>query len=118
MSGTDDARSDDNHAPRTLDFRPGDPLNFALWAKVTDRRRAVEMPPKKKPRPDAAEMTAFATDLAASLTSYEKQNVVHEGRATQRGARVGAVRRGLQLGRPLRAAVQPLPTTALRASSE
>ena len=36
-----------------LEFKPNDDANFATWVKVHDRVNAGEMPPKKKPRPEA-----------------------------------------------------------------
>jgi hypothetical protein len=41
-----------------LPFQPADPDNFARWVKVHDRIAAGEMPPKKKPRPSAADVGA------------------------------------------------------------
>src|SRR6185369_8923154 len=43
-----------------------------------------EMPPKKKPRPDAMALDAFTTALSSSLVSAEQLRVGKEGRATQR----------------------------------
>ena len=84
MSCHNDVRSDSDLDLSALEFKPGDPGNFALWVKVHDRLHAGEMPPKNKPRPDAAESAAFADDLAAALTAFERDNVVRDGRATQR----------------------------------
>jgi hypothetical protein len=84
MNCHDDVRSEGDLDLTTLEFKPADPRNFSLWVKVHDRLLAGEMPPKSKPRPEAKETTVFASDLAASLTAYEKDNVVREGRATQR----------------------------------
>ena len=41
-------------------FEPQDTANFDLWTKVHDRVKAGEMPPKKKARPDAAELDCFS----------------------------------------------------------
>jgi len=69
----------------SLAFNPDDPLNLARWVKVHDRLQAGEMPPKeKKHRPKAAELTAFVTALAGSLTTAEQGIATREGRATQR----------------------------------
>ena len=41
----------------TLAFDPKDPANLAVWVRVHDRVAAGEMPPKSRPRPDAAART-------------------------------------------------------------
>ena len=46
-----------------------DPAAHKKWVRVFDRVTAGEMPPKKKPRPAADEMTAFTTALAADLSA-------------------------------------------------
>lgn len=58
--------------------------NFSKWVLVHDRASNGEMPPKKKARPDAAELEAFTKTLASSLVSAEQQSIAKEGRATQR----------------------------------
>src|SRR3989449_9404105 len=42
------------------------------------------MPPKKKPRPEAAELEAFTKSLSSSLVSVERARMAKEGRATRR----------------------------------
>ena len=45
-----------------------DPATFARWEHIFDRVVAGEMPPKKKPRPEAEELAAFRKTLAPALT--------------------------------------------------
>lgn len=84
MSCHNDVRSESDLDLSSLEFKPADPRNFSLWVKVHDRLLAGEMPPKNKPRPDPKETAVFASDLNAALSACEKENVAHDGRATQR----------------------------------
>lgn len=68
----------------SLRYEPGDAKNFATWVKVFDRVSAGEMPPKKKPRPPAAELTAFTQSLSAALTQFDHARIAAEGRAGRR----------------------------------
>jgi len=68
----------------TNDFRPDDAANFAQWVKVHDRIQAGEMPPKKKARPDPAEMKAFLAGMDALLKTSEQTLAGGEGRSVQR----------------------------------
>lgn len=43
----------------SLAFDSSDPQNLAIWTHVHDRVLSGEMPPKKKARPDADELSAF-----------------------------------------------------------
>ena len=67
-----------------LAFEPSDPKNFNQWVKVFDRVAASEMPPKKKPRPQAGELAAFSGDLSDALTAAERRRTASEGRSTLR----------------------------------
>ena len=67
-----------------LKFNPSDSTNFAAWVLVHDRVSSSQMPPKKKPRPDPAELETFTTSLSASLVSAEQATLAKEGRATRR----------------------------------
>ena len=67
-----------------LKFDPANSTNFSAWVLVHDRVSQGEMPPKKKPRPAAAELEAFTKFLASSLISAEQTRIAKEGRATQR----------------------------------
>lgn len=60
------------------------PTNFARWVLIYDRVNNGEMPPKKKPRPEAAELVAFLKTLSKPLVASEKNSLAGEGRATQR----------------------------------
>jgi mono/diheme cytochrome c family protein len=68
----------------TLTYSPTDPINHAVWVKIYDRVAEGEMPPKKKKRPDAAELASFSKTLTASLATAERTRLFAEGRATQR----------------------------------
>jgi hypothetical protein len=67
-----------------LSFEPTNENNFAAWVKVHDRVSAGEMPPKKKPRPEAAELLTFVNGLASTLTSAERAAIATNGRAMKR----------------------------------
>jgi len=67
-----------------LKFKPDDDANFATWVKVHDRVSAGEMPPKKKPRPDAVELEKFVKSIASALTSAERDIMAKNGRAMKR----------------------------------
>jgi mono/diheme cytochrome c family protein len=67
-----------------LKFDPTNSTNFSRWVLVHDRVSSGEMPPKKKPRPEAAELGAFTKSLSSSLVSAEQTRTAKEGRATRR----------------------------------
>src|SRR5436190_787358 len=67
-----------------LKFDPANSTNFSTWVLVHDRVSNGEMPPKKKARPDSADVEAFIKSLASALTEAEEARAVKEGRATQR----------------------------------
>src|SRR6185503_18546750 len=67
-----------------LKFDPSSSTNFSKWVLVHDRVSNGEMPPKKKARPEAAELEAFTKSLASSLVSVERARIAKEGRATRR----------------------------------
>src|SRR5690242_11973587 len=46
-----------------LKFEPKLADNFAHWVRIDDRVSAGEMPPKKKPRPEASELKAVTNAL-------------------------------------------------------
>ena len=68
----------------SLAYDPANAANFALWVKVHDRVQAGEMPPKKKPRPDAEDLEQFVQTMASTLTTSEQALVARDGRAAQR----------------------------------
>jgi hypothetical protein len=67
-----------------LTYDPDNRANFALWVKVHDRVKAGEMPPKKKPRPDAADLEKFVQTMSTTLTTSEQAIIAREGRAVHR----------------------------------
>jgi len=67
-----------------LKFDHANLTNFSRWVLVQDRVSNGEMPPKKKPRPEASELEAFTKSLASSLVSVEQARMAKEGRATRR----------------------------------
>ena len=67
-----------------LRFDLANSTNFSAWVLVHDRVSNGDMPPKKKARPEAAELETFTKSLASSLVSAERTRLAKEGRATQR----------------------------------
>lgn len=65
----------------TLDF---DPTHFETWVNVHDRIRDGEMPPAKKPRPEAAEQSVALQAWASSLTQWDAARQHRDGRAQLR----------------------------------
>lgn len=68
----------------SLNFEPANGKNFDTWVKVYDRVLADEMPPRKKPRPEAEELAYFTQSLESALTLAEDVRTTREGRATLR----------------------------------
>ena len=67
-----------------LKFDPANATNFSAWVLVHDRVSNGEMPPKKKARPETAELESFTKSLSSSLISAERTRLAKEGRATRR----------------------------------
>jgi Protein of unknown function (DUF1592)/Protein of unknown function (DUF1588)/Protein of unknown function (DUF1585)/Protein of unknown function (DUF1587)/Protein of unknown function (DUF1595)/Planctomycete cytochrome C len=67
-----------------LTFDPKDAANLAVWVKVHDRVAAGEMPPRSRPRPDAAGQKVFVEGVAQSIVAAERAALAGEGRATLR----------------------------------
>ena len=67
-----------------LRFNPANSTNFSSWVLVHDRVSNGEMPPKKKARPETADLESFTKSLSSSLVSAERTRLAKEGRATQR----------------------------------
>ena len=61
-----------------------DQKTFETWVKVFDRTASGEMPPKKKPRPDAAQQSAYLGDLSGLLIRQESARVATQGRTVER----------------------------------
>jgi hypothetical protein len=68
----------------SLKLQPASRTNFNEWVKIFDRVADGEMPPKKKPRPDSADLQTFTTSVSSILTAAEQQTLAREGRATER----------------------------------
>lgn len=67
-----------------LPFEPERATNFARWVLIHDRVVAGEMPPAKKPRPEAGAQAAFTSALSNALAAADEARVAREGRATRR----------------------------------
>ncbi|MEN9815899.1 MAG: hypothetical protein RLZZ412_1881, partial [Verrucomicrobiota bacterium] len=67
-----------------LKFAPTDPRNLAAWVKVHDQIATVEMPPRKKARPDAAAQSAYLADLGGKLAAADSARLAAEGRTVKR----------------------------------
>lgn len=65
-------------------WKPENPANFATWVKIHDRVASGEMPPRKKKRPESAELQAFLGGISSDLTKQGAAAVAREGRATKR----------------------------------
>ena len=67
-----------------LGYHPDDDANLAIWVRVHDRVKAGEMPPKKKTRPETADLKSFVQAMASTLTASEQARIASGGRAVQR----------------------------------
>lgn len=67
-----------------LDFDLTDPHAFQSWQKVFERVRDGEMPPKKKPQPEAADKDAFLAGLKTPLVKVESDYLAANGRVRSR----------------------------------
>src|SRR5688572_9571273 len=52
------------------------PQNFSRWVLIHDRVASGEMPPKKKARPDADDLSSFASSLSAALAAADNERGV------------------------------------------
>ncbi|VTT98287.1 secreted protein containing duf1588 : Uncharacterized protein OS=Chthoniobacter flavus Ellin428 GN=CfE428DRAFT_3279 PE=4 SV=1: PSCyt1: PSD3: PSD5 [Gemmataceae bacterium] len=64
----------------SLKFTPTDPENAAKWVTIHDRVASGEMPPKKKPRPDAADLAAAVKAVRDDLIAAERKAAARDGR--------------------------------------
>ena len=78
----DVAKGDLNLADATFDL--GGTKGAELWALVHDRVAAGEMPPEKKPRPEAGEKALFLQMLGGELASADKERRKPVGRTVLR----------------------------------
>jgi hypothetical protein len=69
---------------QTAAFAPDQAKNMTLWVTVHDRVRDGEMPPKKKPRPEAGELQAFLDTLERPLIAADLAREARDGRSTWR----------------------------------
>jgi mono/diheme cytochrome c family protein len=69
-----------------LTYDPANRDNLATWVRLFDRVAEGEMPPKRKnkPRPPAADIAAFTKLVSSSLTAFEQEVSVRDGRSIQR----------------------------------
>src|SRR4029077_8011326 len=67
-----------------LEFDLASSTNFSKWVLVHDRVSKGEMPPKKKARPEKADLEAFTNSLASALNLVERAQFAKKGRATRR----------------------------------
>lgn len=65
-------------------WKPENPANFSTWVKIHDRVASGEMPPRKKKRPETADLETFLGGISENLTKHETAVVAREGRATKR----------------------------------
>ena len=67
-----------------LDFAPGDPALFPTWQRVYERVRDGEMPPEKRPRPEADELKPFLAALSTPLLEADRKDIAERGRVRGR----------------------------------
>jgi hypothetical protein len=79
-----------------LPFPPCDPEGLALWARVYDRLRAGEMPPRSRPRPPRGLRAAALAELSSALAAYERAADGGEGRAAARRLNVYEIENALR----------------------
>ncbi len=81
----DDETSEGGLSLLDLEFAPGRAENFKIWERVFDRIGSDEMPPKNKPRPDAAAKAVVLEKLEAPLLAADRENKAARGRVNMRG---------------------------------
>jgi mono/diheme cytochrome c family protein len=64
----------------SLKFTPTNAENVAKWVTVHDRVASGEMPPKKKPRPAAADLAAAVKAVRDDLIAAEREVTARDGR--------------------------------------
>ena len=68
----------------SLPFNIGNPANFAIWARIHDRVRDGEMPPRKPAGLTPAARDSFVNSLAAPLIATDRARYSAQGRSTWR----------------------------------
>jgi len=67
-----------------LAFDPTNSDNFAVWQRVVERVHNGEMPPAKKPRPEAAALKSFVAGLSQPLLAADQADIAANGRVRSR----------------------------------
>ena len=67
-----------------LKWAPEDPASFERWVKVYDQVERGEMPPAKKPRPEAKSLAAFLSSLHGTLHTASAEAEAQTGRTVLR----------------------------------
>jgi hypothetical protein len=67
-----------------VEFNPADAGNFKTWQRIFERVRDGEMPPAKKPRPDAAALKQFLAGLERPLLETDRADIAERGRVRSR----------------------------------
>jgi len=67
-----------------LNFALENADNFALWQRVHERVKSSEMPPGKKPRPEAETIALFLKDLVEPLLAADREDIGRSGRVPSR----------------------------------
>ncbi len=67
-----------------LEFDLSKPENFSQWEKIYDRASTGEMPPEKKPRPDAKTLETAMQSLRTDLFKVNRVTQVMQGRVPVR----------------------------------
>ena len=67
-----------------LQWKPEDRANFDTWVKIADRVSDGEMPPAKKPRPDAAALKIFVGTLETTFHDFDAKRIATTGRTVLR----------------------------------
>ncbi len=68
----------------SLSFKPEERKNFEEWVKVFDRVSNGEMPPAKKPQPEAAAKGAFLKSVKEPLVAFNAADQAKSGRTVLR----------------------------------
>lgn len=80
----DDATSKGDLNLLDLGFELGNHENFETWRHVFERVESGEMPPAKKPRPDAEKQAAFLENLEKPLLAADRADREARGRVQSR----------------------------------
>ncbi len=67
-----------------LSFDLSDPAVFERWELIHHRVKTGEMPPEKKPRPDATAMKRFLSELETPMLRTDREEIAKNGRVSSR----------------------------------